>query len=111
MSTCAACERDCRVTRIALVVSPNRKAKRGRVCQSCARLGVLVVPTAIAPKLVRQEVRSDELKTAVKRLRAWITVAKQPIPFRAESNAIPDAARIEAYESVLEMLRAVGEGR
>ena len=114
MSTCRACGAECRITMIALVTERGR-AKSGRVCQECARKGLLicakVTPTIIAPRKPTKKSARDLLRPIIKTLEAQLKAATMtaPVMNASQGGAIDDflEGRKTALEGVIATLKGV----
>jgi len=112
---CAACgNAGVRSTRIATIVGDG-PARRGRVCASCAKRGVFIVPVVRAVVVdtdkAEQKAAREVLAPFIKRCEALAKAARKAgdgTNIMGEELAGENAARADAYEAIAHMLK---EGR
>lgn len=121
IKSCRACGESYRKGTIAFVIK-NGKLVAGRVCPSCAKQGVTIIgleatsrckcgkkPTTCGSCAVDTERsnKASDLASAVKKLRAMVSVYKTSPVARMSEHAIEmNDGRIEGLESAIELLES-----
>jgi hypothetical protein len=106
MTRCKACGAEFRKGVLAFLLT-GKGLEGARVCQSCARGGVLLVAPKLAPIVKQKTVRSDGVERALRMLRTYASVAKAS----AKENELSDgnrkllSGRAEGIETAIETIK------
>lgn len=117
MTTCKVCGHKVRKTTLAMILRDG-KLKSARVCQPCeSKLGVTIVVAREVPRCkcgnpatkchvcAGSRIVGPELAGAIKTVKGWLMASKIAVPQLSDDARGHQKARIEALESVVELLQ------
>jgi len=112
LSRCKGCGGEYRKGSIAVLFFQKGGSARTRVCPSCVKRGVLVVPELLAPVVKRVEKRSEAVEEAIRTLTTYMKAAQACADGTKDedgfSGRVFQIGRVEGYESAIELLKKVG---